>query len=789
MPMTIKQRVLRWSVVLAIVIAGMFSCLSLSINDNALDLLPEDAVLGDIQKLKNMGLVDRLFITLTVNDSGWEEPSSGRAHLLKSVERLGVELEKSEHFSFVLYHLPKGYESSFMKTLSRSLPLLLESSDYGTLAEKITKEGITSGLDQAFALLNSPAGIGLKRHLQKDPLGFSLLGLEKMNYLRSEFSMSIEDGFFMSRDSRSCLIIAEATESLTDSNGATIIHDFLDEAYVSSLSKNVEATIIGSLPHTLANATTIQHDLRFLLPVATLLLVLLLSATLRSVKGFLVFAIPLMAAPPAIALASIIHGELSRLALGFGIVLLGIAVDFAIHMYLGKKSLGVNDKYAFDHIKKPIFFATLTTSAVFVILLFSDVPSHRQMATLSLVGLLFAVAFSWFLVPTIGVPRIDSSGTFPPLKKGTFLRGRSFVLTLWFVIIGAGVLSWPQLQYNGDLRVLDVPDKNVMEDEQFFSKVWGEKGEQAFILTEATTSDDLFNRNFEVFKYLNDIGLLKFQSLAPLLPGPAEEKERLRFWNSFWQKNKTDFTDRFLEVAKEKGFSERAFQPFLNWLDAAPVSLSYDSYLQGSMAPLVQSMVKEHPSPVPKYYALTTVALEGASLDKIVQMEDQMNGVTVIANAKWRSSVERGLRHDVLFLSAAAGIVIVVLAIIQFKGALPVLAVLAPVLSALSAMSLFSYLTTGELNMMHLIMGIMVIGLSVDYGIFTVCACQGKYDSCSSFAVSICAASSLIGFGVLAFAQHPALHALGVTVLAGIGVAWPTALFVSPVILNMNKRG
>lgn len=141
-----------------------------------------------------------------------------------------------------------------------------------------------------------------------------------------------------------------------------------------------------------------------------------------------------------------------------------------------------------------------------------------------------------------------------------------------------------------------------------------------------------------------------------------------------------------------------------------------------------------------------------------------------------------------LFLSAAAGVVIVILAIVQFRGVLPVFAVLAPVFSALSAMSIFSYLSSGELNMMHLIMGIMVIGLSVDYGIFTVCACQEKNDSTSSFAVSVCAASSLIGFGVLAFAEHPALHALGVTVLAGIGVAWPTALFVSPVILNLNKR-
>jgi predicted exporter len=103
-------------------------------------------------------------------------------------------------------------------------------------------------------------------------------------------------------------------------------------------------------------------------------------------------------------------------------------------------------------------------------------------------------------------------------------------------------------------------------------------------------------------------------------------------------------------------------------------------------------------------------------------------------------------------------------------------------------MSVFCFLSGSDLNMMHLIMGIMVIGLSVDYGIFIVCATLSDMQSSSFRAVSICAASSLIGFGVLAFAGHPALHALGVTVLVGIGTAWPTAILVSPSLLAVTQR-
>ena len=117
-----------------------------------------------------------------------------------------------------------------------------------------------------------------------------------------------------------------------------------------------------------------------------------------------------------------------------------------------------------------------------------------------------------------------------------------------------------------------------------------------------------------------------------------------------------------------------------------------------------------------------------------------------------------------------------------------VVATLAPVSSALAGMSLFASLSGQELNTMHVLMGIMVIGLCVDYGVFSVCAHSYGITRTTRKAVSICAVSSCIGFGVLAFANHPALYSLGVTVLVGISVAWPTALWVTPAILTAGRK-
>jgi len=142
------------------------------------------------------------------------------------------------------------------------------------------------------------------------------------------------------------------------------------------------------------------------------------------------------------------------------------------------------------------------------------------------------------------------------------------------------------------------------------------------------------------------------------------------------------------------------------------------------------------------------------------------------------------VRHDVTRLSVAAGLLIVCLMWFFFQRPMPVLAALAPVLSALSFMAIFNYLCNKDINLMHILIGIMVIGISVDYGIFVVCAFQRAISKTTFFAVSMCAVSTLSGFGVLTLAEHPALHTLGATVLVGIGAAWPTALWITPVILK-----
>ncbi len=87
-----------------------------------------------------------------------------------------------------------------------------------------------------------------------------------------------------------------------------------------------------------------------------------------------------------------------------------------------------------------------------------------------------------------------------------------------------------------------------------------------------------------------------------------------------------------------------------------------------------------------------------------------------------------------------------------------------------------------DLNLFNVIASILIIGLGVDYGIFMVCHAQQEVDTASTQAILVSGLTTLIGFGALVLAQHPALHSIGISVLLGISAAVPTAILVIPAL-------
>ena len=795
---------IRWIIILFITALSLIALKDIQIADNALELLPGEAVRGEIELLQRMGLVDRIFITLESTPAYEQTPQETVRSLTRGAEQVAQAISQSSLIKEVFYRLPPEYEEKVISHLLPYLPVLLSQKEFDEIGESLSPERLRQVLQEDFSLMKSIAGLPLKKFLLQDPLGFSRFLLRRLQNFRGEFTIKIRNGFFVSRDEKNCLIWAESALPLTDSKNSQQVSDLLQETFSKYIGPDIKVRVIGTLPHTLYNAKTIQNDLKTLFPLASIGLLIILLSTIRDIRVFLVIAIPFLAAPTSIAILSFIQKDVSAIALGFGIVLLGISVDFAVHLFLALLKGTGDASVVMKSIKRPMLIAFSTTLGVFIVLLISDVPSHRQMALLAIIGLILAVFLTWLLVPTIVSPKNntlnDTRNLIPKHTVKPTTNYSKVTIIIWFLFLLTGIFSWTGLSYNGDLKTLDASSNNVKADDLHFRTIWRMEEDLAFLISQGLTLDDALNLNDEIAEKLQEQNIPGVKTIASILPGPKQQARNIAAWNLFWTQNRQELIESIEIISKDLGFVANAFSPFYDLLIAQPALLDPSVIMSGPMRPILSSMIF---LPQNITNATTTINTNELALiatyvkdtpkvqllaSEIQTDKREASWLTHFSNTTWRLQVENLLRQDVLKLSSLAGILVFVITFCFFRKLRLVFATLAPILSALSAMAIFSYLTTRELNIMHVLMGIMVIGLSVDYGVFIVNTHGREIARTTRLSVMVCALSSLTGFGVLAFAKHPALHALGATVLSGISAALPTALWVTPLLIEWKWR-
>jgi SAM-dependent methyltransferase len=118
------------------------------------------------------------------------------------------------------------------------------------------------------------------------------------------------------------------------------------------------------------------------------------------------------------------------------------------------------------------------------------------------------------------------------------------------------------------------------------------------------------------------------------------------------------------------------------------------------------------------------------------------------------------------------------------------LAVLAPIAFALVSTLGTLKIIGHPLDIPGIMLWIVIMGMGIDYAIYYVCTYQRYPDESHpamhtiKLAMFLAAATTLIGFGVLAFAKHSLLRSIGLVSLLGIGYSLIGAYFVLPVLMK-----
>ena len=141
-----------------------------------------------------------------------------------------------------------------------------------------------------------------------------------------------------------------------------------------------------------------------------------------------------------------------------------------------------------------------------------------------------------------------------------------------------------------------------------------------------------------------------------------------------------------------------------------------------------------------------------------------------------------------IFLAPLAVLFNIVLTWLFFRSWKETLIALVPLLTGtvwmLGIMSLFGM----PLNIVNIVAGVIASGVIVDYGVGITYEYQHNLHFGTVMAMTLSAASNVIGAGALLFARHPALYSTGVAMVISMVVGYLSSVLVVPSFCSILYR-
>lgn len=796
--MSLRKYRINWPVValVALIVAILFvwETNHLKIETDILESIPQsDHVLSDARQIiRHLPIQDRIFI-----DLGCE--AVDRDKLIRAAAIVTGRLRQSGLFSKAGINDEAKYFPELMAQVTNNLPLLFT-------AEKLEKEikpllepaRIKEAFVQNRQSLTQLEGIGRSEIIAKDPLGFSGIILRQLSALMPAGKAQFYQGQLISADGKHALIIAKIAGSGTDtSTGAKIaalIKDIEKGLSADPTLKNEKYALnsVGAYRAALDNETAAKRDTRIAIILTTLgIALLLLFAFPRPLIGLLALLPSTVGAIAALFVCSFLFKSMSMLAVGFGGAIMAFTVDLGITYLLfldqPKETYG---KQVAREVWSAELLAVLTTVGAFLLLLISDFKILAEIGVFSALGVTFALLFVHTVFPII-FPAM------PPARRRTnrFLLNAITKIAApakWklaaAVIFGLIMLLFAKPVFNVDLQAMNSVSKDTINAGKIMQETWGNLSGKCYILLEASSIEQLQEKNDQLMPLL--AADVQKDKLAPVfLPSvffPAPEKARSNYaaWRDFWSKGRVAALKSNLNTAApENGFAPNAFVPFWKIIHQG----NSESFKIPEKYFAMLGITKSHAG----YTQLSLLAAgENYNATDFFERISQSGLAKIFDADLFNKRLGDFLKNIFLEIALITSIGLVLVIFLFFLDWQLSLVALAPIAFALCATLGTLKIIGHPLDIPSIMLWIVIMGMGIDYTVYYICTYQRYFDEKHAamhtikLAMFLAAFTTLIGFGVLAFASHALLRSIGIVSFLGIGYSLLGAYFILPVLLD-----
>jgi 1-acyl-sn-glycerol-3-phosphate acyltransferase len=665
--------------------------------------------------------------------------------------------------------------------VNQNLPLFLNENDYKEIERKLQKDSIAKQVENNYVSLVLPTSLVTKEFIKKDPLGITFLGIKKLNALNISKDFKLEDNYIVTKDGKNLLLFIEPKNKSNDTkNNETFINQLneIKDGINKQFKGKTEISYFGSPVIAVANAQQIKKDIQNTVMISmTMLLILLMYYFRNFFTPIIVFLPTVFSVLLALLILYFIKDKISAISLSVGAILIGITIDYALHILTHYKHNN-NIEELYKEITQPIILSSATTAVSFLCLVFVRSEALKDLGLFAAITVILSSITALIIVPQLYKPKqdkknvkvnfIDKIGSYPYEKNKP-------LIIVCSIIIVACLFGFRHVGFNEDIGDLNYIPKDLKISEAKLEKLSDITSKSIYTISYGDSEEQALARNSQLSNFLEkekkDGKILSYNSLGNVVLSKKDQQKKIEKWQKFWDANKKNQTiSELVKNGNQFGFNSSAFDQFNENLNKNYSTLTLKDYEKVKALQISEFLSQEN-----GFYTVSNVVkVDENKRDAFIKDVEKKHEALAIDRQQMNENFLGLLKRDFNTLINYSLLAIVLTIIVFFRNfELTILTMFPIVLTGIVTAGILYFLGL-ELNIFSTVVCTLVFGVGDDFSIFLTQAMQKEHttgkNELPTYRTSIILAvfTTILSIGSLIFAKHPALHSLALVALIGM---------------------
>jgi predicted exporter len=576
---------------------------------------------------------------------------------------------------------------------------------------------------------------------------------------------------WLSAERSELYLIAETVAPAFDTAAQRKAIDSIESAVIAVVSRSPLLNGVGVYGLELQETIRAEAQVRSLL--ATVVLMVILWLAYRNMRVVFLAGLPLIfGATIGLAAVAAVFGQVHGITLAFGFTLLGVAVDYPLHILSHARQAGATEKIR--AIWPTMRAGAISTVVAYAALAFSGSRGLAQLGCFSAVGLLGAVyATRTFLpglleVAVLGEDRRNESPEYRPVFRHGLWIVTVALSAILLLMSGKGI-------WTNDLASLTPISPEKLQRDQVLRSRLGAPDIRTLLAVSGSDQEEALVKTEALEAVLNDAiekGLLSHvQMVTAILPSRATQSVRRNRLS-----NEQGIAMRVGQAIEGTPLRSDAFDPFVTDIRNQIVSdriVTAETFQGTALNAFIGSTLYFDGK---KWMSLVLVQGLADPLALRAVLDRETAGVELIDLKEASKSLVERYRLRTISMLGLGFCMIGFFLFFQIGFGARYLWVMGTLFASFVMTIFLSALVLGQLSLFNLIAVVLVGGLGLDYALFFSRTEKGAvafHDT--RHAVTTCYLSTFFAFAILALSSVPILHSIGVTVAAGVCVNFALA--------------